>query len=155
MIRAFVNLLLGSLAAPLIYVALGFAYPLGFNSLRSTSVLVVLAGFTVAWVWSLVPTIAIGGLTWRVLHARRVDGFVSYSAVAIAASGLVSAISGVGMRSFLIAAGFAAANAILVRIVELVRGRPGARSNTTPHVDARDAASNLELPAARAGGRER
>ena len=29
------------------------------------------------------------------------------------------------------------------------------RSNTTPHVDARDAASDADSPAARAGGRER
>ena len=155
MLRAFVNLLLGSLAAPVIYVALGLAYPAGFNNLRGASVLVVLTVFAVAWVWSLVPTIAIGGLTWRTLHARRVDGFISYSAVAIAASGLVAAISSVGIRSFLITAGFAVANAILVRIVELARGRSDTRSNTTPHADARDTSSDLDSPAARAGGRAR
>jgi hypothetical protein len=103
-------------------------------------------------------TFAIGATSWWPLHARRVDGFTSYVAVAALAYAVVYGVSNAGnftLGSLLVGVGMAVGNAVLVRALELVQAPAKARSNSTPHADARASVVLDQTPSARAGGRER
>ena len=158
MLRASVILLLGSLAAPVIYVAIGFFSPAGFHDLRGSPISTTALVLLVSWLFSFLPTYIVGAIAWWPLHARRVDGFASYAAVALVAYAVVYGVSSAGEFGpgpLLLGIGLALSNAILVRLLELSRPSQGARSNSTPHADARASAVLDQTPSARAGGRER
>jgi len=125
-LRVAAILTIGSVAAPVIYVVLGYAYPQGFHDMRSATFQTVAMTLGAAWLVSWVLTLALGGLVWKMLHAKSLDGFGSYAAIAVlgalaiyfvADSGRGSAIAGVFV------AALATANAALVRTAELLLSR--------------------------------
>jgi hypothetical protein len=127
--RPIASLIIGSLAAPLIYVAIGFLAPSGFHDLRAGDLLVVAAAFGFAWLFSLLVTSAIGGLLWIPLHAYGYDRAIVYVVIALLAYGLLMVVSRADGWSWL-GASMSAANALVVRIAERVHRWRGDRTQS-------------------------
>jgi hypothetical protein len=87
--RAILVIALGSAGAALAYVVLGFTAPRGFVDFRDASFDSVLLAFGAAWFFSGLFTLPIAGITWAPLHRYKLDGFLSYAAVAVIAFFLI------------------------------------------------------------------
>ena len=114
-------LLVGSLAAPLIYVFTGFTNPEGFHDLRSADLSTMLLAFVSAWLFSAFLTGVVGGTLWGPLHIFGYDSFISYFLVAVISYLLLSLLA--SAEQWLGGIFMAAANAIAVRLAERTVGR--------------------------------
>ena len=112
-----VALLVGSLAAPLIYVMAGLIIPEGFHNLRSADVSTVLVAFGSAWIFSALFTCVVGGASWVPLHKLGHDSLISYVLVALVSEVSFSLVAGAAPEIFGIS--MAAANAVAVRAAEV------------------------------------
>lgn len=120
------------------YVITGIAAPSGFVNFRGASLTATLVAFLAAWFFSLFFTLPAGALTWPLLHKARVDGYVSYVALALLAAVAFQLSIGYGdvrWETFLMAA----LNGIVARIVEVrLRSR-----QASPAVDQPEAKKPL------------
>jgi fumarate reductase subunit D len=121
-LRALPILLLGSCAAPATWILIGYLAPAGFLDFRASDLPTVVLGFISAYFFSALFVVPLGAAFWRVLHSKRLDGFVSYSAIALAAA-VITGFSFTGALPSPFLAGMALANALLTRVVELLLGR--------------------------------
>jgi len=89
----------------------------GFADLRQASAQTVLYYFAAAWAVSFLFTAAIGASSWRFLHRRGCDSFISYAAIGGGTALIVSLAFGGGMHAWE-AVVMAAINGLAVRAVE-------------------------------------
>jgi hypothetical protein len=111
------SLTLGSIAAPLLYIASALLFPQGFADLRQASGQTLLYYFAIIWLASILLTGLIGGLTWRLLHRRNWDGFAAYALIGAAAALIIIIATGTELSNWL-AMAMAACNGLIVRAVE-------------------------------------
>jgi hypothetical protein len=114
-------LLVGSLAAPLIYMLTGFTSPEGSHDLRGADLSTMLLAFVTAWLFSAFLTGVVGGMLWGPLHFFGYDSFISYLLSAAISFLLLSLL--VGAEQWIGGISMAAANAIAVRLAERTVGR--------------------------------
>lgn len=121
--EAFFSLLLGSLAAPSIYVLVGVIAPEGFHNLRSAEAATLLVAFGSAWVFSALLTFVVGGVLWAPLHVFAYDSLASYLSIAVVTEVSLSLVAGTAPE--ILGISLAAANSFAVRLAELtLRGHP-------------------------------
>ncbi|TAK82796.1 MAG: hypothetical protein EPO20_20575 [Betaproteobacteria bacterium] len=156
MVRAIIVIALGSTGAALAHLVIGFAAPAGFVDFRNASFDTTLLAFGAAWLFSCMVTLPVAAIAWGPLHRYELDGFLSYSVVALLAFFLLNLLLG-GTRTpgeWVLVASYPLPNAVLIRILELLFGKP-LRSNSTLHTDARASPVLNQPPSARAGERGR
>ncbi len=114
---ALASILLGSLAAPTIYIFIGFAAPAGMHDFRAANLSTLLTVFCVGWFFSILVTSIVGGALWTVLHDRKHDGFLSYAFIAGALYLALWLVVGGGSPPWL-GLGMSTSNAVAVRSIE-------------------------------------
>lgn len=113
---AVLSLIIGSLAAPVVYVALGLLAPMGFADLRGASAITLALYFGAAWAVSAIATLAVGAAGWQILHRRGWDGVVTYALAGASVAVLIGLLLGHQNWEAIL---MAIANAVVVRMVEL------------------------------------
>jgi MFS family permease len=111
------SLIVGSIGAPVLYIALALLLPKGFADLRDATLATASYYFGIAWAVSAVITLVVGGVLWRFLHRRGWDNSGVYAAIAIAIAIVIGIATGSGISQWEPFA-MAVANALLVRAVE-------------------------------------
>ena len=127
---AVLSLLIGAVGAPTYYIISGFVAPQGFVNFRGLDLLVVApVAFLAAYLFSAAATFGIGGSAWWLIHKARLDGFLTYLAIAMGAAVALEIASG---KSTILpdTIVMAAMNAIATRLAELrFRSRADSRGD--------------------------
>lgn len=114
---AALSLIGGSSIAPVLYVIAAYLIPRGFADLRHASLQTVLYYFAVAWIVSLLLTALIGAPTWRPLHRRGWDGFLSYALIG-AITAIIASVAFAQTVQDWDAVVMAAGNGLAIRAIE-------------------------------------
>jgi hypothetical protein len=112
----------GSFGAVAVYLLSGIFFPKGEVDFRTSSLGVLATTAAVAWATSFALTTPVAAALWRLVHKKKLDGFVSYSVAAIACASLISFVGARTEPTSLLVT-MSVANAVLIRLMELVLGQ--------------------------------